>query len=109
LRLLELEPQWLRVTSPTSWADVASIYEADGIMFACPSCHVTKGNTNVGVHRIICWRPRVSPSLRPGPGRWKFLGSGYDDLSLYAESSSIAIPSGCMAHFFIREGEIVNC
>lgn len=64
----------------------------------------------IGTHRIICWRPRVpiTPSM-VGPGRWDFEGTGYDDLSLVAGSSSVQILGGCAAHFFVRAGEVVAC
>jgi hypothetical protein len=56
---------------------------------------------------VLCWQPHVPQTIHPIPGRWRFVGTGYDDLSLVAGSSSIALKSGCKAHFFVRDGNIV--
>jgi hypothetical protein len=102
VKLTDLEPQFLKITSPTTYHHVETIAEADGIMFLCPKCFAT--------HSILCWRPRVDASHRPGPGRWEFEGASYNDLTLVAGSSSVFLTGdGCKAHFFVRNGEIIGC
>ncbi len=36
-------------------------------------------------------------------------GTGIADLTLVAGSSSVALQGGCKAHFFVRDGAIVDC
>ena len=85
--------------------NVDKISEAQGIMFLCPKCFV-ENRGSVGTHRVLCWRPCVSQDVPPVPGRWEFSGTGYEDLTLTAGSSSILLQGGCGAHFFITNGEI---
>jgi hypothetical protein len=85
---------------------VDSIAEADGVQLLCPKCVITNSG-HVGTHSVICWRPRVPLDVCPKPGRWEMLGTGIDDLTLHAGSSSIALTGGgCAAHFFIENGGI---
>jgi len=111
MRLTELEPQFLKWIDDKHWrhgvGDVdVSIQEADGILFLCPVCFVTNKGP-IGTHSVICWRPRVPMTTPPGPGRWEFSGTGYNDLTLTAGSSSIHLTGpGCGAHFHITNGEI---
>lgn len=84
---------------------VDDISSADGVMFLCPKCFQANGGS-VGTHSIICWRPRVPDDVAPKPGRWELVGTGIDDLTLVAGSSSILLTGGCCAHFFIRNGSI---
>lgn len=107
MRLAELEPEFLKITSPREHKRVEAITEADGIIFKCPKCFEANGGT-VGTHSVICWRPHVPTDRHPKPGRWQFVGTGIDDLTLAAGSSSILLTAGCEAHFFIRNGEIVG-
>jgi hypothetical protein len=74
--------------------------------------------SNIGVHGVICWQPHVPQTMPPVPGRWKFMGTGYNDLTLVAGSSSILLTCTCKpkpgeppckcckAHFFIKNGNI---
>lgn len=106
MRLLELEPQWLKILGEKTFQRTElTIDEADGIVFLCPKCFVEKGGP-IGTHSIICWRPRVPQDIDPKPGRWEFEGTGFNDLTLVAGSSSILLLGGCNAHFFIRNGGI---
>jgi len=84
---------------------VDTIDEADGVMFLCPTCFETNRGP-VGTHQVLCWRPRVPDGIKPGPGRWEFLGAGLENLSLRAGSSSILLDSPCKAHFFVEDGAI---
>ena len=88
------------------YVPTASIDEADGVWFYCPKCYTANGGMR-GTHSVICWRPRVPADVDPKPGRWEFQGTGLDDLTLVADSSSILLRSGCCAHFFVQAGEIV--
>lgn len=109
MKLLDLEPQFLKRTDDTSWRRVDSLAEADGVLFVCPKCLEERGS-RPGVHSIICWDPSVPQTTSPKPGRWNLVGTGLADLSLVAGSSSVLLtsPDGCGAHFFVRDGEIVN-
>lgn len=86
---------------------VEAIADADGVMFLCPTC--VRNSGSVGVHCVLCWRPRVPADVAPKPGRWEFHGTGLADLTLSAGSSSILLQSGCAAHFFIERGLIRLC
>ncbi len=134
LRLLDLKPEFIRyeervetwarvlgdpatwksgdpteqVTGPRGYLVMCSFEEADGVMFLCPKCLAAQPD-GIGVHSCICWCPRVPPHVAPKPGRWEFVGTGFDDLSLVAGSSSVALQGGCAAHFFVEHGSIRMC
>ena len=122
MRLNELEPHFIRreirpcdgqgdciTVSPHTEHEwhiyVDAIADADGVMFLCPKCFLSNGG-DIGTHMVICWRPRVSADVSPKPGRWEFEGSGIEDLTLVAGSSSVLLIGGCAAHFHIRNGAI---
>lgn len=106
MRLLELNPEFLKRTGDDTFERTASIAEADGLLFLCPVCFRANAGS-VGTHSVICWQPKVPAHITPGPGRWNFEGTGLADLTLVAGSSSILLSGpGCGAHFFIRNGEI---
>ncbi len=110
LRLTDLEPRFLRYecrADGVHHVEVDSIAEAQGLMFLCPKCYVANGGC-VGTHRIICWsRSRGVPDdAKPGPGRWDLVGTGFDDLSLLAGSSSVQLLGGCNWHGFVTGGEV---
>ena len=108
MRLLDLEPQFMRIEEPgVRHQDVDDLKDAQGIYLLCPKC-LPEQPDGVGVHGFILWflDRGVLPSEEPGPGRWRALGTGYGDLTLEATSSSILATSGCRAHFFIENGQI---
>jgi len=115
VRLVELKPKWLkRIDDKTHQWDDVPFAEADGIIFLCPKCIVANGGS-VGTHSVICWRPHVPQTTTPVPGRWEFQGTGFDDLTLVAASSSILLKGACLEpnkawgpgwHGFIRNGQI---
>lgn len=110
MKLTDLEPQFLshRGDPRTHW-NVDTLAEANGIFFVCPKCFAANDNSRIGVHGIICWDPSVPQTVSPTPGRWAMSGTGYEDLTLTAGSSSILLTGpGCGAHFFIQRGEIVG-
>lgn len=109
MRLSELRAKFERIEKRADATYYASegvtIDTADGVCFLCPKCFEKNGGP-VGTHSIICWRPRVPAEYRPGPGRWEFEGTGIDDLTLVAGSSSVKLEVGCQAHFHIVKGEV---
>lgn len=109
MRLVDLDPRFLKVETERSFRDVDDIAAADGIVFLCPKCLGDNGGQRPGVHSIICWQPHIPQTIPPTPGRWSFVGTGIEDLTLKAGSSSIALTSGCCAHFYITAGGIVWC
>lgn len=106
MRLTELEPQFLKRESDRSFRHVNNIDAADGISFICPKCFDGNGRKREGVHSVICWDPSVPQTTSPKPGRWRLVGTDYEDLSLVAGSSSVLLNGGCAAHFFVENGLI---
>lgn len=110
LKLTELDPQFLKHVLDDDgyyFLMVDALSEADGISFLCPKCYLAnKGR--IGTHSIICWDPSVPENLNPKPGRWKMVGTSFQDLSLVAGSSSILLTDGCRWHGFIREGQVTD-
>lgn len=111
MRLRELEPEFLKITGEDTFrhykedGSLYSLSEADGVLFLCPVCFKTNSGP-IGTHSVICWQPHVPQNIGPVPGRWSFSGTGLNDLTLTAGSSSILLMGGCNAHFFITNGEI---
>jgi hypothetical protein len=111
MKLIDLEPEFLKLASLTEekgFQRQETIEGADGIWFVCPACF-EKNRGCVGSHHIICWRPHVPQTQTPTPGRWEFVGTKFEDLTLKAGSSSILLKGGCNAHFFIENGNIRMC
>lgn len=104
--LYELEPEFFKIVDERTHRPVKDIKEADGLTLLCPLCYKNNGNSNIGTHSIMVYQPHVSQAHAPTGGRWKFVGTGLNDLSLVAGSSSILLNGGCRAHFFIRNGVI---
>lgn len=105
VKLLDLDPKFLKRLDDTTFQhEGVSFADADGIRFLCPKCWVANKGP-VGTHIVICWGPHVPKTTPPVPGRWMLVGTGYEDLSLVAGSSSIQLTSGCMWHGFIKDGE----
>lgn len=111
MRLTTLSPVWLRYSQKPDGrirlTHVESITEAQGIMFLCPKCFLANKGT-VGTHRVICWASDrgVPDDAMPKPGRWKLVGTSFDDLSLVAKSSSVLLMGGCCWHGFVTKGEV---
>ncbi len=106
MRLVDLEPELLKFLNPNSHEYIDKFSEADGVMFLCPKCfEANKGSR--GTHYVLCWRPTVPLDVNPKRGRWEFEGTGLDNLTLKAGSSSVLLTAGCKAHFFITNGEII--
>lgn len=105
MKLIDLEPAFLKVEDQTHFRHVIKIEEADGVWFLCPKCFRDNGGAE-GTHGVVCWRPKVPQSISPVGGRWEMRGTGLHDLSLVAGSSSVHVGGGCNAHFFVTDGEI---
>ena len=110
MRLLDLEPSFLKREDDTHFRFVDEITGADGVEFLCPKCFAENDMKRPGVHAVICWSPKVPQTTSPTPGRWEMLGTGLADLTLRASSSSVLLQGrGCKAHFFIENGNIRMC
>jgi hypothetical protein len=107
MRLIDLQPEFWRRTDDTHFERVSSIADADGLWFLCPKCF-RQNNGSVGTHGVLCWKPTVPQTISPGPGRWNMEGTGFDDLSLVAGSSSVLLTSGCRWHGFVRQGDVTD-
>lgn len=115
MKLTELQPQFLRFVEDNvgrkEFHHVDSIDLAQGISFLCPKCFVENRGAR-GTHAVICWsRSRGVPDhVRPAPGRWTLVGTGYHDLTLNGDppgaARSVLLTSGCAAHFFVTNGEV---
>jgi hypothetical protein len=114
MRLAELDPHFLVLAPPGaeySYRQTDDLAEAQGIMFACPTCFAKNGGL-VGTHQIICWsRSRGVPDDQsPMPGRWTLEGTGYTDLTLNGDppgaARSVLLTGGCRAHFHVTSGEV---
>ncbi len=109
MRLSRLAPELVRTElGSTSFRAVATLGEANGLFLLCPKCWLAEGESSLGVHHVLLWTPEVPLGQGwSGPGRWEFLGSSLEDLTLRAGSSSVLLQGGCGAHFFITEGEVL--
>jgi hypothetical protein len=107
ISLRELEAVFLRWEGdPHAWMEQDEKEGANGVLLLCPACFVQNGG-RIGTHSVICWDPTVPlppAGPPPAPGRWALHGTGIDDLSLVAGSSSIALTGGCAWHGWIRDG-----
>lgn len=115
MRFDELQPEFLRYEADDDrifLPHTDDIAIAQGVGFLCPVCFAANGGPR-RTHSIICWsrsRSRGVPdSAEPGPGRWLLIGNGYGDPSLVGDggSNSVQINTGCKAHFFVTNGEII--
>lgn len=107
MKLTNLDASFRRIIVPgRSHELVDSIEDAQGVSFLCPKCFTTNKGP-IGTHTVICWflDRGVSADEFPKPGRWGAFGTGLDDLTLKAGSSSILLKGGCNWHGFIRNGD----
>ena len=110
MRLTDLDASLRKLTSTDrcTHSEIQDVASADGVLFQCPKCFVALGGA-VGCHYVLCWSPKVPDDVVPKPGRWNLVGTSLADLTLVAGSSSVLLVGGCAAHFFVRNGEIVDC
>jgi|SRR3990167_7472073 len=113
MRLLDLEAKFMRHESRDGheyYVEVITLEEAQGVMFLCPKCFAANSGSR-GAHRVICWsRSRGVPDeIHPGPGRWKLVGTGLNDLTLEADppstARSVQLNGGCNWHGFVTNGD----
>lgn len=113
MRLTDLNAKFERIEKrdgQTVYVEVATIEEAQGVIFLCPKCFAANGGP-AGTHSVICWsRSRgVADEERPGPGRWALKGTGLHDLTLDADppnaARSVFLQGGCRWHGFVTNGE----
>jgi hypothetical protein len=109
VRLTELEPRLLKITEdPAVWRyEGVSFADADGLEFLCPKCWL-ENKGPIGTHAVICWKPHVPQTIAPIPGRWAHQGTGLEDVTLVAGSSSIQLIGGCNWHGYVRNGNVVD-
>lgn len=115
MKLLELQPQFLRIVEPGRSEVVDAIADAQGVRFLCPKCFRENGGP-VHTHGVICWsRSRgVADDVAPGPGRWAMHGTSLADLTLDAEADakkkrrSVLLTGGCGWHGFVTNGEVTD-
>lgn len=106
MKLTDLEPRLMKLnTEDHSLHEVSSVADANALEFLCPLCF-QKNNGAVGTHAYVLYTPSVDQKFG-GKGRWNFVGTSVNDLSLVNTPSSILNLSGCKAHFFITKGEII--
>lgn len=113
VRLTDLDPEWLTLgTDPRGHRrGEADIETAQGFMFLCPLCFERNGGP-AGTHSVIVWsRSRGVPDSQvPGPGRWTWQGTGFEDLTVHgdppgnARSIDLSGGAGCGWHGFITNG-----
>lgn len=107
IALRELEPEWLQFYGELDrWRRIDTFAGANGICFVCPLCFLENKRSRPGVHSVICWDPSVPQAMHPNPGRWRLVGTSFDDLSLVAGSSSVLLTMGCKAHFYVQNGRV---
>lgn len=107
MKLIGLEPRALKIVDEKLWQD-CPFEEADGVQFLCPKCFRINGG-RVGTHQVLCWKPHVPQTVNPVPGRWSWVGTSFENLTLVAASSSVRLTAGCMWHGHITNGEVTDC
>ncbi len=130
MKLIELEPRFVRWEErEDTWTEVQPdghgiamhgprvffpfverIEQAQGVKFLCPKCFAANKGP-VGTHAVICWSSSrgVPAKAFPGPGRWRLVGTGFQDLTLDVEpgkSRSVLLIGGCAWHGFVTNGEV---
>lgn len=116
MKLTELKPVLItyeRTDKGVFQHRVRSIEKAQGVRFLCPKCYEANGGS-VGTHGVVCWSSSrgVPDDAQPGPGRWRLVGTGLNDLTLDAEpgkSRSVLLLGGCAWHGFVTNGEVTTC
>ncbi len=91
------------------WPFASGLAEAQGVEFLCPKCFASN-NGPVGTHVVVCWSSSrgVPDGATPGPGRWRLVGTDFNDLSLMEEpgkSRSVLLLGGCGWHGFVTNGD----
>lgn len=101
-RLADLSPRLIRYDDGAGelfgFRNVDRVREANGLRFSCPNCRA---------HSVVCWAPDVSEEITPGPARWRFRGTSFDDLTLDGVTAQEIVVSGdCRARLVVRNGAV---
>lgn len=119
MKLRDLEARLVRYESRPDGEyqiDVASLSEAQGVVFLCPLCY-QHNDGSVGTHGVaVTFTDRGvtdaqgSHGTNGNPTRWKVEGgTTLDDLtlspSILLEGGPHGAPDGCGWHGFVRNGE----
>ena len=94
MKLTDLDASFIRHTGGGNFDEVASIADANGVMFDCPKCRN---------HSVIVWDRSIPAGITPGPGRWTITGTSLDDLTL--DPSINLSPLGCCWHGWVKNGD----
>lgn len=110
MKLCELEPVLYKYGGPNAsghtLTPVASVDEADAIMFLCPKCFTANGGA-VGTHSVlVSFAGRNMPEDADRNPCWTLSGQSVDNLTL---TPSILFHDGCKWHGFVTTGAIVTC
>lgn len=108
MKLIDLQPSFLRhsVEDGRRYHDaLPSMAGANGVMFLCPRC---TEDGQIAPHWVVCWDPSVSIAVKPGPGRWRMVGTDAADLSLVAGDALVRLGT-CGAIFTVKAGEVQLC
>lgn len=105
VRLDALRAAWVRRIGENNHETINNFADADGLRMLCPKCFHSHGGEK-GTHWLVCWRPRVREGAGPGAGRWEFVGTGINDVSLITSKGlcSVQLTGGCLAQFYVRHG-----
>jgi Family of unknown function (DUF6527) len=100
------ESDFEEVTGPKSvFTFVATLTEADGVLFICPKCAGTdRHRVRIGF-RGIAELGSYGHNKKGEPVLWDMSGSGIDDLVL---TPSIQLEGGCNWHGYVRNGDVVD-
>lgn len=104
MKLTELEPQFIRYKGDkhAGHSHVASLAEAQGIRFLCPTCKVDYGDD---CHSIVLpFRGRNVDASINGGHQWDV--SGTDSSNLTLKPSVNAAGGGCRWHGWVTNGEV---
>lgn len=99
MKLIDLDPQFLRRTAPIEYELTDDIREAHALRMKCPACHwsTLRCDPVAHVHEIVLWKP--------DPPLWEFAGHGYKDLTLAAGRLTVTLSAGHCA-FYVSKGKV---
>jgi hypothetical protein len=104
MKLLDLNPSFIRYDDRGSWVVVNSIQEAQGISFDCPVCR----NHGVSVSFVDDTLPSRYGTYEKKTGkpmRWKVTGTGLHDMTIIGEVD-VEHVKHCW-HGHIRNGQVL--
>ena len=96
MKLLELDATFVKHLTDGNFIEVATLKEADGVLFDCPKCQR---------HSILTWNRSIPSNIEPGPGRWDMRGNGLHDLTLTPSIDLSRNNTGCLWHGYVTNGD----